>query len=210
MDIYVNTKKKVRFIDKCIVKIEDVADIEAENAIKKKIEKIPLLKKTEKLHQVIAFNDIVNAIIQEYPNKRIINTGENETLIEWSDRRKEGSFLTYIKIVAVCLILFVGASTAIMTFHTDSQLGTVLEKYTELFLGQDGNKLVIQVAYSIGLTLGIVVFFNHFGGRKLTDDPTPIQVEMALYENDVTDTVVSAINKDEEMNNKKDNKRSGK
>ena len=203
MEVYVNTKKKTHFIDKSIVNIADIADIQTKEMIKQNIEQMPILNKTEKLHQVIAFNDIVKAIHKEYPDATVVNTGENETLVEWSDRHKEGSILTYIKIAVVCLILFVGASTAIMTFHTDSQLGTVLEKYTELFLGEDGNKLVIQVAYSIGLTVGIVVFFNHFGGRKLTDDPTPIQVEMSLYENDVTDTVVATINKENEKKSEK-------
>lgn len=202
MEVYVNTKKKAHFIDQSIIKIADIADIETKGAIKQKIEKMPILHKTERLHQVVAFNDIVKTIHKEYPDATVVNTGENETLVEWSDRHKENSFVTYIKIAVVCLILFVGASTAVMTFHTDSQLGTVLDKYTELFLGEDGNKLVIQVAYSIGLTLGIIVFFNHFGGRKLTDDPTPIQVEMALYENDVTDTVVASINKKEEKSEK--------
>jgi len=203
MKIYVNTKKKVHFVDKNIINIEDVADIEAKGDIKQKVGKMPVLFKTDNPHQVIAFNDIVKTINKEYPDAAVVNTGENETLVEWSGKRKENAFVSYIKIVVVCLILFVGASTAVMTFHTDSQLGTVLEKYTELFLGEDGNKLIIQVSYSIGLTLGIIIFFNHFGGRKLTDDPTPIQVEMTLYENDVTDTVVAAINKKEEAKSEK-------
>jgi len=204
MEIYVNTKKKAHFIDKAIIKIEDVADIEASSSDKLQIERLPLIKRTEALHQVVAFNDIVKAIHTKYPKASVINTGENETLVEWSGKKKENLLVTYIKIACVCLILFVGASTAVMTFHTDSQMGKVLEKYTELFLGENGNELIIQVAYSIGLTLGIIVFFNHFGGRKLTNDPTPIQVEMALYENDVTDTVVASINKKEnEMSGKK-------
>jgi len=204
MEIYVNTKKKAHFINKSIINIEDVADVEAPGALKQQVERIQLLQKTDKLHQVVAFNDIVKAIHKKYPDATVVNTGENESLIEWSDRKKENLLITYLKIAVVGLILFVGASTAIMTFHTDSQMGKVLEKYTELFLGPNGNESVIQIAYSIGLTLGIVVFFNHFGGRKLTDDPTPIQVEMALYENDVTDTVVASINKKEnEMGEKK-------
>ena len=198
MEIYVNTKKKAHFVDKSIICIKDVADIEAPAAHKQKIERIQLLQKTDKFHQVVAFNDIVKAICKEYPSCTVVNTGANEALLEWSDRNKERKPITYIKIAIVSVVLFVGASTAIMTFHTDSQMSKVLEKYTELFLGDNGSASVIQVAYSIGLAMGIIVFFNHFGGKKLTDDPTPIQVEMALYENDVTDTVVAAINKEQE------------
>jgi len=203
MEIYVNTKKKVHLIDKGIIRIKDVADIEAPGAVRQEIERMQLMKKTDDLHSVVAFNDIVRKIHEKHPSFTVINTGANEALLEWTDRKKESKAITYIKIAVVSLILFVGASTAIMTFHTDSQMGKVLEKYTELFLGEEGNVAVIQISYSVGLAVGIIVFFNHFGGKKLTDDPTPIQVEMALYENDVTDTVVAAVNKKEnEMNEK--------
>jgi len=195
MEIYVNTKKKSHFIDKSIICIKDVADIEAPMSIKHEIERIQLLQKKDNSHEVISFNDIVKAVHKNHPNATLINTGENEALVEWSDKSKENTFVRFIKIAAICIILFVGASTAVMTFHTDSQMAKVLEKYTELLLGEDGNVAVIQVSYSIGLALGIIVFFNHFGGRKLTNDPTPIQVEMSQYENDVTETIVAAINK---------------
>ncbi len=33
--------------------------------------------------------------------------------------------------------------------------------------------------------MGILVFFNHIGKKKITSDPTPIQVEMRKYEQDV-------------------------
>jgi len=199
MEIYVNTKKKSHFKDKIIICIKDVADIEATATLKQEVERMALLQKTDKLHEVVAFNDIVKAIHRKYPNATVINTGENETLVEWCDKKKENKIITFLKIAVVCVILFVGASTAVMTFHTDSQMGKVLERYTELFLGESGNVAVIQIAYSIGLALGIIVFFNHFGGRKLTNDPTPIQVEMSQYENDVIETITASINKKIEM-----------
>lgn len=39
--------------------------------------------------------------------------------------------------------------------------------------------------YCLGLAVGILVFFNHIGKKKITSDPTPIQVEMRKYEQDV-------------------------
>jgi len=195
MEIYVNAKKKVHFRDKSIICIKDVADIEAPPALKQEIERLQLLRKKDKFHEAIAFNDIVKAIHKKHPNATVTNTGEKEVLIEWADKKKENKLVTFIKIATVSIILFVGASTAIMTFHTDSQMSKVFEKYTELFLGEEGNVAVIQVSYSIGLAVGIIVFFNHFGGKKLTNDPTPVQVEMSLYEKDVTETIVGAINK---------------
>ena len=48
----------------------------------------------------------------------------------------------------------------------------------------------LEVSYCIGLGLGIVIFFNHVGRKKITPDPTPIQVEMRKYETDIDTTFI--------------------
>jgi stage V sporulation protein AA len=71
----------------------------------------------------------------------------------------------------------------------------VFENYYKIFYGRaNNNPLIIDIPYSIGLAVGIIVFFNHFMGKKITDDPTPIEVEMALYETEVNETVLDVLN----------------
>ena len=41
-----------------------------------------------------------------------------------------------------------------------------------------------------GLALGITVFFNHFAKWKLNTDPTPLEVEMRLYEDNISKTLI--------------------
>ena len=48
----------------------------------------------------------------------------------------------------------------------------------------------MEIAYSVGIGLGVVFFFNHFGPRKLTQDPTPMEVEMRVYEDQVNTTLI--------------------
>ena len=198
MDVYVNAPRKVHFKNKRIITIEDIASLEAPPAIKLKLDKIPILQKYGKSHEVVDFNDIVKAVHRNYPDITLINTGEISTLIEFADKKKENIAFTFLKIAFVCAVLFTGASTAIMSFHSDAQIYKVFEKYTELFLGENGDVKIIEISYSAGLAAGIIVFFNHIGGRKLTDDPTPIQVEMYKYEKDVTETMVNNISEKEE------------
>ena len=49
---------------------------------------------------------------------------------------------------------------------------------------------VLEISYSIGISVGILVFFNHFGKKRFSVDPTPMEVEMRLYENDIESTLV--------------------
>lgn len=50
--------------------------------------------------------------------------------------------------------------------------------------------MILEISYSVGLILGVTLFFNHFGKRKVTLDPTPIEVQMRLYEDQVETTVI--------------------
>jgi stage V sporulation protein AA len=91
-------------------------------------------------------------------------------------------------------VLFVGSSTVIMAFLTDSEMPKIFQRYNELLLGvETQNPYWITIPFSIGIAVGIIVFFNHFAGRKLTNDPTPIEVQMKLYENEVTQTRTAAL-----------------
>ena len=44
--------------------------------------------------------------------------------------------------------------------------------------------------------MGITLFFNHIGGRRITQDPTPIEVEMRVYEKDVDDTLIETADRE--------------
>ena len=37
---------------------------------------------------------------------------------------------------------------------------------------------ILEISYSLGLSVGIILFFNHFAGKKITMDPTPLEVQM--------------------------------
>lgn len=43
---------------------------------------------------------------------------------------------------------------------------------------EPGGLNTLEVFYSLGLAAGIIVFFNHVGGRRLTKDPTPVEVSI--------------------------------
>jgi len=109
------------------------------------------------------------------------------------------TWLKWLKIAFVVVVLFIGSSTAIMSFHTDGQMPKIFEKYYSIFFGQEKtNPGIINIPYSIGLAVGIVVFYNHLMGKKITDDPTPIEVEMEQYDREVTETMVDAMSQRKE------------
>ena len=60
-----------------------------------------------------------------------------------------------------------------------------------------GKLTILELSYSVGIGLGVLLFFNHFGHLKLSDDPTPMQVQMRTYEDDVNQTLIEQAERTE-------------
>lgn len=204
MDIYVKPTKKVNVNKTGFIKIKDVAKVYAADGLKNKIENIILLNirhKKDKCY-LITIIDIINAIDMEFPNNTINNVGEMDTIVEFNKVKENNKVLNAMKICFVFVLLFIGSATAIMSFHSDAQIPAIFENYYYIVFGEAVSRpAIINLPYSIGLALGIIIFFNHFAGKKLTNDPTPIQVEMTVYDNDVTSNIVDILSKEEDNDN---------
>ncbi len=199
MDIYIKPKEKIIVREKGPVYIKDTADVYTDKSIIKKVEKIKLINITKEENRcyIISVIDIINAVDRALPGNTINNVGETDTIVEFSKRGKKNRLWLYSKIAVISLILFAGSATAIMSFHSDAQMATVFENYYYIFFGERvKNPAVIDLPYAIGLSVGIIVFFNHIGNKKLTSDPTPIEVEMSVYEKDVNTNITDNLNRE--------------
>ncbi|MCL2854317.1 MAG: stage V sporulation protein AA [Defluviitaleaceae bacterium] len=194
VEIYIKPKKKAHVAGDSSVCVVDVADVLAEDGLKKRVEGVKLLPAPGDRPQVISVLDMVAAITAALPGHTVVNLGEMDTIVVAAHPAKKSKLWAWVKVALVSVVLFTGSITAIMTFHTDSQLATVFQNYHRIFFGETSEKpYIITIPYSIGLGLGIMVFFNRFAGKKITSEPTPIEVEMETYEKDVEDALIERI-----------------
>ncbi len=198
MDIYIKPVKKALLAQRNKIVVSDICEVIATSDVTEKVNELKLLdiKSQDKKYLIVSVTDIVKAIKKVYPDATVNNLGEMDTVIEYApERHKDSSWFKWFKIAFVSLVLFVGSSTAIMTFQTDSQLSKVFENYYYIFFKENTTEpRIIEIPYSIGLGAGIILFFNHFVGKKVSDDPTPIEVEMSLYSTEITDTMLEHLN----------------
>jgi stage V sporulation protein AA len=84
-----------------------------------------------------------------------------------------------------------------MNFHEDVSMQTVHQKLFHLLTGiEDQKPLTIQIPYSIGLGLGMTLFFNHFFKKRINDEPSPLEVEMFNYQQSLDQYVIMNENKE--------------
>ena len=135
--------------------------------------------------------DLISEIKKKEPDLEINNIGEADFIITFKNKPGPGLVWQWCKTLFVCLICFFGAAFAIMTFNNDANVLDVFRKIYEITTGQasDGTT-ALEVGYSIGLPVGILLFFNHFTSWKFSLDPTPLEVEMRLYEENVNKTLI--------------------
>ncbi len=145
---------------------------------------------------VCSILDVVEKIQGIYPSLEIQNMGEQDFIVEYSTKPKENPVICFLKVAVVCLICFFGSAFSIMAFNNDVSTVDLFGQFYTLLTGQESDGFtILELTYSLGLSAGIIAFFNHIGGRRLTKEPTPIEVEMRLYEDDVNTTLINTASR---------------
>ena len=131
--------------------------------------------------------DVIKAVSNLDQKATVVNMGEMDTVIEfYVEKQKIKKFSTWFKIISISVVLFFGSATAIMSFNNDGEISKIMKSYYSIFYGEEKeNPYILEIPYSIGLALGIMIFYNHFSALKMSYDPTPIEVEMTTYDEEV-------------------------
>lgn len=146
---------------------------------------------------VISVLKLIEMIEEVCPGVNVQSLGEADTLIELVQVKEEKGVKVWIKVFLVCLVSFFGTAFTIMAYHNDVGINEVFQTLYGMVMGQEPEGLnVLEVAYSLGLAAGITLFFNHVGHRRITKDPTPIEVSMKNYETDVNRTLIETASRE--------------
>lgn len=191
--LYIQTDKNMK-VTKEIVTLGEIADLSCKNSsvlARNQVRKIASLPKGNYGRYVVSMIDVIREIEKAEPQVEICHIGEPTFVLTYENPSQKNRLFSILKVALVSLITFVGAGFSIMTFNTDVDVRTLFDNIYQMFTGRDSPGFsVLEVTYSIGIGVGVVLFFNHFGRRKLTQDPTPMEVEMRTYEDDVDTTII--------------------
>lgn len=153
---------------------------------------------------VISALKLVELMENECRDINVQIVGEPDVLVEWINVNKHKGWQQWLRAVLVCFVSFFGTAFTIMAYHNDVGINEVFTQLYTMVMNREPRGLnILEVAYSIGLAAGIILFFNHVGGRRLTKDPTPIEVSIRKYEEDVDKALIAQAGregKEEEAN----------
>ncbi len=177
------------------VRIADIAKLECTDAgIRRKVRQMEIYHfegdDRRNRTQVFSVLYLIKMIHASYPDLEIVNLGPPDFVVRY-EHSPEKKAVQVLKVAVVCIILFFGGAFTIMTFIQDVAVGEVFDRfYTRVTGASPTGVTPLDVSFCIGLAVGIMIFYNHVGRKKITDDPTPIQTAMRKYEQDVDNAYI--------------------
>ena len=154
---------KNKEVTKSDVLLGDILSMEcADQTIVNRLKPVRLLKANGQGQKryVVSILEVIAKIHEVCPNLTVENLGETDLIV-------------------------------IMSFNNDVDVPKLFDQIYYLVTGTTSDGFtILELTYSLGMSVGILLFFNHFGKKRFTPDPTPMEVEMRTYEEDIEMTLI--------------------
>lgn len=194
--VYVRMKKYVSTSEKAVLRLRDIAFVEMSPQIEKRqLENRLIYKITDKDSNYVVIDGfmIIHHLQEEDPSLEIQLIGPNQSIIHVQEKQKK---MPVWVAAIVWVILFLGSAMTIMNFHYDVSMQEVQQKLHLFLTGKEEEfPLTIQVPYSFGLGIGMLVFFNHWFKKRFNEEPSPLEIEIFKYQESINDYIIDRENK---------------
>ncbi|MCU5652629.1 stage V sporulation protein AA [Bacillus mycoides] len=194
--IYIKMRNRLKVSPTYEVKLSDVAQLAGDSFVVESLQNEIVYKITahDKTHVVIDVMKVIEIIQQKAAHIQINLLGSGQTLVEIIYEKKK---VHPVFFGLVWLLLFIGAALAIIYFHEDVSMQQVHQRLYYMITGEfKAQPLLFQIPYSLGLGLGMVLFFNHVFQKRINEEPSPLEVEMFQYQQSLDQYVIVHENKD--------------
>lgn len=199
--IYIKPEQSV-CINHRKARLSDVATVYCSNPeVMSEIKKIVLFTfpNEKNSREAVSIMKIIEEIKKLYKDAEVSNLGNEDILIYYKQPGNHKKWLTSLKVALICLTIFFGAGISIMGYNNDVDLEKVFSKMYYLTTGTKREEpSSIHLFYAVGLFIGMIIFFNHASKKRLSDEPTPVEVQMRVYESNVNDAIITGSSRKEE------------
>ncbi|WP_066385181.1 stage V sporulation protein AA [Neobacillus mesonae] len=194
--IYIRMRNRVQTRPRETIYLKDAAQIIADDLELGKLQQIVIHQLSEKDGNIVIIDvmKVIELIAKQFAELEVQTIGPAQTIIEVVSKKKGVSIPFFL---LIWFLLFFGSALTLMNFHDDVSMRSVQEKIYTIITGKKETKpLLFQIPYSIGLGLGMILFFNHVFKKRINDEPSPLEVEMFNYQMDLDNYVILNENKE--------------
>lgn len=179
--VYVRMKKSIEVTQLKRILLKHIAFLSAPHELKKELENMPVYNITKEDKNIIVIDSflVVDYLNNQYPDLEFQLIGPVQTIIRVVTKKSPSIILT----ILVWILLFIGTAMTLMNFHYDVSMQEVQQKLHYLLTGEENEfPLWIQIPYSLGLGVGMLLFLNHWFKKRFNEEPSPLEVELFNYQ----------------------------
>lgn len=194
--MFLRLRKRLAVKPEALITMGDICQIywngEREDAIKR----MPIyrVKPADGNLIIIDIMQVIQRLRSAYPEVELEIQGSPQIIVEVQNPKKSANL---VLVTLVWILLFVGSGLAIMNFHTDVSMMQVHQRIYYLITGQESKQpLWLQIPYSIGIGMGMILFFNHIFKKKINEEPSPLEVELFMYQQSLDQYYIQHENKE--------------
>ena len=128
-------------------------------------------------YDVIHLGEVIEKINGEFPMVKINFLKADDTVIFFENYKKDRT--KYIRVAIVSIVVLMGSVMGIMNFHADVNMYASQYKMVDV-LTRDAKRYLpyFQIPYSIGIGVGVALFFNKFIPTYTKYEPSPLELKM--------------------------------
>jgi len=196
--LYLRLRKRLSVKPQAVITLGDICQLYWDGEREKALARMPVYRVQPEDGDLIIIDimQVIRKIRTAYPETPLEIQGAAQIIVEVLNPRKRPKL---VLVAAVWLLLFVGSGLAIMNFHTDVSMLQVHQRIHYLITGQASEQpLWLQIPYSIGIGLGMILFFNHLFKKRITEEPSPLEVELFMYQQSLDQYYIQHENKENE------------
>lgn len=200
-NVYIVLDSKKSISTNADIYIKDIAKVSSRDTNKqKKIGNIKIYKsKEDEDWDYINADAITDKVLEKHKDINVNMLGSPQILLEIKSLEKKTNGIQFLKVLAICIVLFLGSGISIISFHEDVNMGKSLEKIHYTITGEKKNKpLLMTIPYSIGIGVGVITFFSRIisKSRRRRKEPGPMEIELFLYNKDMEEYILNELIKD--------------
>ncbi len=181
------------------VYLKDILELTGPSPLIENVGEYPIFPKGIQASVRVNAMQVIRVIGDIAPDMDIQALGDTAALFEPVTANNANPFFTFIKVIAASILLFIGSGLAIMYFHADVNMHEAHQMVYYLISGERVERpVLLSVSYSIGIGLGIALFFDVFTLGRKKGNPGPLELEMYQNEKELEDYLVHLEGKKEE------------
>ena len=124
-------------------------------------------KEKDSNYDVIHIGEVIDKIKEKLSTAHITFLKTDDVVIFFNENKKDRT--KYLRVLLVSIVVLMGSIMGIMNFHADvNALTKNPKKYLPYF----------QIPYSIGIGVGVALFFNKFIPTYAKNEPSPLDLKM--------------------------------